>query len=372
MILTAGDGAHAPPPARHDDDLAHAHGGFMIMHSRRHAVPIGAIMLLIFLMASTALPQNLTKTGTTAAPFLKIGVGSRAVAMGGAFTATADDITAMYWNPGGLANVYASEATFNHVKWFADINYDFAAFSTHLTDFGTLGGFVSVMSMDDMLVRTEDQPEGTGEYFTSGSMAIGISFARSLTDRFSIGFNLKYVRDYLWNMSANGVALDIGTMYKIPILNEFRLAASISNFGTKMKLAGRDNVYIIAPTGSNGNLINSDIQLDEYDLPLVFRVGVAADVVKTDEHRVTMAVDAVHPNDNTEYLNTGAEYGWDDMVFLRGGWKSLFERDTEQGFTAGIGVQYRIVGEFKVKVDYAYEDWGRLKNVHYLSLSVRF
>lgn len=344
----------------------------MNLQNRRHLPMVPGVLLLVFVMASVTLSQNLTKTGTTAAPFLKIGVGSRAIGMGGAFTATADDITAIYWNPGGLANVYGNEATFNHVRWFADVNYDFAAFSTHLQDFGTLGAFVSVESMDDMMVRTEDVPEGTGELFNAGAMAIGISYARNLTDRFSIGFNAKYIREYIWNMSATGVALDIGTLYKIPILNEFRLAASISNFGSKMKMQGRDNLMITQIGSGEGNLINTDIQLDEFDLPLIFRVGVAADLMKTDDNRITAAVDAVHPNDNTEYLNLGVEYGWSEMVFLRGGWKSLLERDTEQRFTAGLGVQYRIIGEFKVKLDYAYQDWGRLKNVHYLSLSVKF
>ena len=245
--------------------------------------------------------------------------------MGGAFAATADDITAIYWNPGGLASMYSSEVAFNHVRWLADVNYDFAAFATYLPDLGTIGAFVSVESMDDMLVRTTAQPEGTGELFTAGAMAIGISYARNLTDQFSIGFNAKYVREHLWNMSATGVAIDLGTIYRIPILNEFRLAASISNFGTKMKLEGRDNLKIAQVGGGEGNLINTDIQLDAFDLPLIFRVGVAADVVKDGEHRLTAALDAVHPNDNTEYLNTGVEYAWNEIVFLRGGWKSLFE-----------------------------------------------
>jgi hypothetical protein len=331
---------------------------------------LGALITVVLVPA--ALPQNLTKTGTSAAPFLKIGVGSRAVGMGGAFTATADDITAIYWNPGGLANLYSQEATFNHVRWIADVNFDYAAFATYLPDFGTLGTFVSVLSMDEMLVRTTDQPEGSGEYFSAGAMAIGISYARNLTDQFSIGGNVKYVREYLWNMSATGVALDIGTIYKIPVLNEFRLAASISNFGTKMKLEGRDNLKILQVGGGEGNLINTDVELESFDLPLTFRVGVAADVMKIDEHRVTTALDAVHPNDNTEYLNVGAEYAWNEMVFIRGGWKSLFERDTEQGITAGIGLHYRVAGEFKIKVDYAYQDWGRLKNVHYLTFGVKF
>jgi hypothetical protein len=341
------------------------------MNSRRWRIT-GLIVLVLLCALQTAVPQNLTKTGTSAAPFLKIGVGSRAIGMGGAFAATADDITAIYWNPGGLASMYSSEVAFNHVRWLADVNYDFAAFATYLPDLGTIGAFVSVESMDDMLVRTTAQPEGTGELFTAGAMAIGISYARNLTDQFSIGFNVKYIREHLWNMSATGVAVDLGTIYRIPILNEFRLAASISNFGTKMKLEGRDNLKIAQVGGGEGNLINTDIQLDAFDLPLIFRVGVAADVIKNGEHRLTVALDAVHPNDNTEYINTGVEYGWNEIVFLRGGWKSLFERDSEQHFTAGIGVHYRIVGDFKFKVDYAYQDWGRLKNVHYLTFGLRF
>jgi hypothetical protein len=341
------------------------------LHRRAMIVVVGTVAILM-LVATMGLSQNLTKTGTTAAPFLKVGVGSRAIGMGGAFTATADDITAMYWNPGGLANVYGNEAAFSHTRWFADVQYDFAAFSTHLQDFGTLGAFVSIESMDDMLVRTESVPEGTGELFTAGAVAVGISYARNLTDQFSIGGNVKYIREYVWNMSAIGMGVDIGTIYRIPILNGVRLGASISNFGTKMKLQGRDNLMIAMPSGAEGNLINTDVQLDEFDLPLIFRVGVAGEVIKDDENRLTAAIDAVHPNDNTEYLNIGVEYGWNESIFLRGGWKSLFERETEQRFTAGVGLQYRIAGAFRMVLDYAYQDWGRLTNVHYLTVGVRF
>jgi hypothetical protein len=316
--------------------------------------------------------QNLTKTGTTAAQFLKINAGPRAVGMGGAFTATADDITAIYWNVGGLGNVYNSEATFNHVNWFADVNYDFAAVATYLQDFGTIGAFVSTISMDEMFVRTVEQPLGTGERFNAGALAIGLSYGRNLTDKFSIGFTGKYIREYIWNSSAVGIAIDVGTIYKIPVLNELRLAASINNFGTKMKMEGRDNVEVMQVGGSQGNLINTEVQLDEYDLPLLFRVGVAVDAIATEDVRLTTGLDAVHPNDNTEYLNAGVEAGWKEMVFLRGGWKSIFERDTEQRFTLGAGLHARVVGDLKVKFDYAYQDWGRLKNVHYLSIGVRF
>ncbi len=333
---------------------------------------IAFLVLLPVLALCPAAGQNLTKTGTSAAPFLKIGMGPRAIGMGGAFTATADDITAMYWNPGGLAGIYDNEAGFSHVQWFADVSLNYAAAATNIPGVGTLGVAVTVLSMGEMDVRSLEAPTGTGERFGAGALAAGLTYARNLTDQFSIGFSGKYVREYIWNSSAAGFALDIGTLYRIPVLNELRLAASICNFGTKMKMSGRDALLVTQVGGASGNLINTDIELDEYDLPLVFRVGIAADVVKSDENRLTAAVDAVHPNDNTEYLNAGLEYGWNETVFFRGGWKSLFERDTEQGFTAGLGLRYRIGGVLGLRVDYAYQDWGRLTSVQYLSLGVEF
>lgn len=336
---------------------------------------IKLITAVIILMTLHIYPQtgsSLNKTGTTSAQFLKIGVGPRAIAMGGAYTALANDISSSYWNPAGLARIGAREAYFNHVDWILDVKMDHAAFAMDAGDFGTLGGFVSVMSMGDMPVRTLQKPEGTGELFSAGAIAVGISFARNLTDEFSIGFNAKYIREYIWNESAKSIAIDVGTQYVIPFLNEFRLGASISNFGMKMRMEGRDIIQTTTIGSGEGNLINTNLELDEFDLPLLFRIGVAVDALKTSENRLTVAADAIHPNDNSEYVNVGAEYTWSEIFFIRGGFKSLLEQDGEQGFTFGAGINYRVFDEFKLKFDYAYQDFGRLKNVQYISLGVRF
>lgn len=330
-------------------------------------------IILVLVFSSVAIfAQNIAKTGTTSAQFLKIGIGPRAVAMGTAFTATSNDIFAIYWNPAGISDIANSAAAFNHTEWFANIKTDFAAFAINLSDLGTIGAFVNVLSMDEMVVRTIDQPEGTGELFNAGALSAGLTYARNLTDNFSIGFNFKYVKEYIWNESAQAVCFDFGTMYKIPILNEFRLAASISNFGTKMEMDGRDIIEIKQVGAGEGNLINSEIQLEQYDLPLLFRIGVAADLLKISENRITVAIDAVHPNDHYEYINTGFEYSWNEIVFLRGGYKSLFEQDSEEGLTLGMGLEYRLIDAIKLAVDYAYQDFGRLEEVHHLSVGVKF
>ena len=329
------------------------------------------ILLVVCVFASVPLAQTL-KTGTTSAQILKINVGPRAIGMGGAFTSIADDITSVYWNPSGTANIQSNEVYFNHSNLYMDISNDFAAISTNVSGFGSIGAFVSVLSVDEMLVRTVEQPEGTGEFFDYGSIVVGLNYSRFLTENFSIGFNAKYINESIWNMSATGFAIDIGTLYKIPVLNELRIAASVSNFGTKMQLAGRDVTEIVPAGAGGGNFVNSNLELDKFDLPLLFRFGISADVIKEGTSRLTAAVDAIHPNDHTEYINSGLEYAWNEIIFIRAGYNSLFEKDSEKGLTFGFGLNYRIVDMIKVKLDYAYQDFGRLTEVHYFSVGVNF
>jgi len=333
------------------------------------------LIVIIFLVATVQMfSQDISKAGITAAQFLKIGVGPRAMGMGAAFTATASDLSAIYWNPAGLAQNNSSQVFFNHTNWVADVSNDFAAISSNIPEIGTIGAFIIVSkSIEGEMVRTTEQPEGTGELFDAGGISIGLSFGRNLTENFSIGFNAKYIQESIWHMKAEGFAFDMGVMYKINVLNELRLAASVANFGTKMELDGRDILEIKSVGESNqGNLINTQIELGKYDLPLLFRVGVASDLVKEDSYRITAAVDAIHPNDHTEYLNLGSEFAWNEILFARVGYKSLFEKDTEQGLTFGVGINYKIIDIANVMIDYAYQDFERLKSVHYLSLGFKF
>ncbi|MCL6493303.1 MAG: PorV/PorQ family protein [Ignavibacterium sp.] len=332
------------------------------------------LVLILGLTFSISLILNAQtlKTGTTAAQVLKFNVGPRAVGMGGAFTSVSNDILSTYWNPAGTASIVSNEAFFNHTDLYIDIKHDYAAFASNLSDLGTVGLFVSVLSMDEMQVRTIEKPEGTGEFFDAGALVVGVNYSRYLTENFSIGFNFKYVNESIWHMSASGFAIDVGTLYKIPILNEFRIAASISNFGTKMQLSGRDVTKTFASGSTGRDILNVNLELDHFDLPLLFRFGVSADLLKDESSRLTAAIDAVHPNDHSEYINSGLEYSWNEIVFIRGGYNSLFETDSEKGLTVGFGLNYRLIDAIKFKIDYAYQDFGRLTSVHYFSFGITF
>ncbi|KAB2839120.1 MAG: UPF0164 family protein, partial [Melioribacteraceae bacterium] len=296
------------------------------------------ILLIFFslVMIKNIPAQNVSKTGTTAANFLEIGVGANAVGMGGAFVSVANDATALYWNAGGIALLPKFEAVVVHTDWIAETNFDFAGLVLPLGDFGTLGFSFTSLSMDDMKVRTVEQPDGTGELFSAGDIAVGLSYARHLTERFSIGFTLKYIEQTIWHMSAAGIAIDAGTVFKTDLLGGITIGASISNFGTPMKLEGRDGRYFIrvddSKLGSNERVPTS-LELDSWDLPLIFQIGVSTYAVNNDIYKLLVAVDASVPNNNYQSLNAGGELSFMDFLFIRAGYNSLMLDEAEGGLS---------------------------------------
>ncbi len=318
--------------------------------------------------------RDVSKKGTSAAPFLSIGQGAKAAGMGSAFVGVADDASAIYWNPAGLADLDGANLIFDHTEWFADIKYNFVAASYKLGDFGSIGfGFTS-SDYGEMKETTIDYPEGTGQTFTARDVVFSLAYAMKLNDRFSIGFNPKIIYQSIWRMSASSMAFDMGVKYITPF-DDAILAMSITNFGGKMQLLGTSNLVLYdenpSSTGNNGK-IPAYIETGEWALPLTFRVGVVYQPLRTELNKITIAVDALHPSDNYESLNVGAEYIYDNLVSLRAGYKSLFLTDSEEGLTLGIGLRQSLVGSVALLVDYAYQDFGRLSNIQKISFGINF
>jgi len=341
---------------------------------KRKAVFLLLVVLLSTSWASAQGTTNVSKRGTSAAPFLSIPQGSRALGMGGAFVATADDPSAMYWNPAGIADISGISVLIDHTNWIADIKYEFLGTTVSLGSYGALGVNVTVSNIGDMKVTTVDQQDGTGEVFAVTDLAVGISYAVKLTDAFSIGFNPKMVYQQIWKMSANAFAIDLGVKYKTPFPG-VTLGMSISNFGTKMQMQGNNLLVLYDPdpltTGNNGH-IAADLSTGTWDLPLNFRVGVSYLVPMGSVGKVTLAVDAMHPSDNYESVNVGGEYVFDDFLYFRAGRRSLFQKDSEEGITFGVGVKQFLIGNLQFSMDYAYQDFARLKNAQKITLGIYF
>jgi hypothetical protein len=339
-----------------------------------------SLMLSIFFFCSVIdvysqiLSNNVSKSGTTAATFLEIPVSARTVAFGSAFTAVADDASSLYWNPAGAARLEKAEVVFTHMNWIADLGFDYAAIVVPLGSFGTVGTSFTSLTMADMPVRTIDEPDGTGELFGASSIALGVHYARNLSDRFSIGFTGKYIQESIWHMSSKAYALDIGVLYTTKFFNNMKIGAIISNFGTDMQMAGRDArlfEQIDAQKMGSNDRIPVNIEMDSWSLPLNFQFGIATDIFASESQTLTIAIDALHPSDNYESVNCGFEYIFFKTFALRGGYRALGLADREGGLSLGAGFKGDLFGGgITAELDYAYSDYGRLKSSNVISLAI--
>ncbi len=317
--------------------------------------------------------EDVTNAGTSAAAFLEIGVGGRAQAMGNAGVALAHDASSMFWNPSSAIALDGTVlVSFDHTTWLANTRLEHVAAILVLPRFGALG--LSVMSfqlVDQAPVRTILQPEGTGEYYSASDLALSLTYAARLTPRFMAGISGKYIQETLWHSSAQAYAFDLGMTYHTN-LRGLSLAAGLSNFGSDMRLEGRDlrRAYDDDPRNFSNDKLNVYLQTDSFSLPLLFRFGVAYQL-EASMHRMTLAADVLHPSDNSEAVNLGLEYTFIDTISFRAGLVSYFQVDRTGGYTFGMGLERRMLGQLGVMVDYAYATWGILNATHRFTVTLR-
>ncbi len=334
------------------------------------------ILLVLIFIPLAVFGGDFSKVGTAAAQFLKISAGARGAAMGDALAAAANDVDALYWNPAGITKLSSISLGVSNSRWFADIAHNYAGFVAPLSESDYIGLSVTELSVPEQEVTTIEKPEGTGVYYQVSDLAIGISYSRKLTDRFSVGVTAKYIQQNLYNESANTIAIDFGSLLQTGF-HGLVIAMAISNFGGNLKLEGRD---LISTSDINRNISgdynpSSDLSTEQWSLPLNFRIGAALDIVGkndpvflSDEHRFTLAIDGNHPNDNVERANIGGEYSWDETIFLRSGYKINY--DVEK-WTFGAGVKVNFA-ETQFIFDYAYVDYNDLGKVSRFSVGLKF
>ncbi len=341
---------------------------------------IYVIMFVLVLMVcrnplQAQFSTEVSGVGTSAATFLEIGVSARAIGMGGASASLAADPSAMFYNPAGIVWLEGIQTEFMHNQWLVDTRHNFIGVTMPVPLFRSSLGF-SLVTLDygeQQAVRTAERPEGTGEYWSALEYAAGLTYAVALTNRFSFGLTTKYIHQQIWHESGSAVALDLGIHYNTG-WNGLVLGMSMANFGTEIQLSGRDLDSTRDPDEDNENVdrIPVGYKTGYYPLPVLFRAGVSWQKNWGMAGSTILAMDLNHPSTSTEYVNLGFEYALRDIVFLRAGYENLFEENQENGLTLGAGVKYPIHNSFRLRLDYAYSDWGILQDVNRFSVGIAF
>jgi len=323
------------------------------------------IKILLILWAGQAGAQGLLprlgeqRAGTASMTFLKIGVGARASALGGAYVAMANDASATYWNPAGLVQSGRNELLISHLDWLVDVDYEYLGYVHQVTRNLALGGFVGYLHLADMPVTTEYHPYGNGEYFSYSDMVAGVSGSLKMTDRFSFGITVKYVREELAELRMGGVLLDLGTYYWTGY-KTLRIAAAMRNFGNDIRPGG---TYMRRESGSE-----TETAWQAYSPPTLFTLGAAMDLLTRGSHLVTGSLQMNHPMDDQENLLLGCEYRYRTLFFLRGGYRANMD---ENPWTFGAGAMFILKGA-RLKIDYAYADFEHLNMTQQFTFGFEF
>ena len=331
-----------------------------------------AIILLLVISWGNLFAQ--AKVGTAGAQFLKIGVSARGVAMGEAFTAVADDASAIYYNPAGLIQLENSEVILSHIDYPAGIAYEFVGFVYPVPSaYAVFGFFTGGLWTDEMMETTTLMPYGTGRTFRASDFVVGGTFAKRLTDKFTVGGNMKFINENLADKSAYGWAADVGTFYETG-WKKIIIAMLVSNFGSDM------------------NFVN-----DPFPLPMNFKIGASIVAIENASNKLLFDIEFSHPNDNLEMVNIGAEYAWKNTVFVRGGrkingwardkWEDYVDNEQGKnpyieypviseegglcldGFSIGGGVKFESIG---LNIDYSYAQFGFFGSIHRYTLGYKF
>jgi len=318
--------------------------------------------LICVIMQSNVYPQLIPnlggqRVGTSSLQFLKIGNGARGTGMGETFVAVSDDISALFWNPAGLVLFEENGVMFSQTMWFVDTQLQFFGGVYHFGGNNAVGLSVVSLRTDDMKVTTEVQPNGTSEFFRFSDIAIGLSFARQMTDQFSFGATVRYVEETLGELKMRGVVGDLGTFYKTG-LGSSRFAVLISNFGGQ-----------VSPTGSV-NLIGGRVadSFQKFPPPTLFKIGFAIEPLLTSTNRLTTSIQLNSPNDNSENLNLGFEYAYKEMLFIRGGYKINVDAEN---FSIGAGLKIP-VSFAKANLDYSIANYRDLGFAQRFSINLMF
>ncbi|PYO85663.1 MAG: hypothetical protein DMD65_00360 [Gemmatimonadetes bacterium] len=349
----------------------------------------------------TAIRNDNTAYGGTSGEFLLLGAGARGAALGGAYAALATDVTSLYYNPAGLAQLARPGAMVSTYSYVADTRYSWVGIGFPLAGGARAVGLsLGTFGFSDQPVYTVDQPDGTGQTYSVAETFVQATYGQNFSDRFSAGFSVKFINDKLADTRAGAFAVDFGTNFHATIGERpIRAAFVLQNLGSQLR---HDGPGLDAGVSRTPPLGTPDVPQEPqparlrasgWDLPVLFRVSVALDLFNRGANRITLLSEFDQPNNNKPGAGAGLEWAGTNLgnsgfsLAGRGSYtiqpaNNISDIDlqgittsqssgsfTSYGLAVGGGISYG-KGDFKLGFDYAWRDLGLLGGTNYLSFSV--
>jgi hypothetical protein len=364
-----------------------------------------ALLAALTMPAAAQVVDNSDNTayGTTAAEFLLLGAGARGTALGGSFAALSTDITAMYYNPAGLAQLPRPGAMVSTYSYLADTRYSWFGIAFPMAGGArSLGVSVGSFGFGDQPVTTVENPDGDGRVYNVNETFISGTYAQNFSDRFAAGFNIKYIHDELGSAEASAFAVDLGTNFHAMVGGRpIRAAFVIANLGSTLAHNGSDLDVGVTRDPPLGTVDvpqepqPARLKTKDFGLPVMFRVSVALDILHQSNNQLTLLSEFSQPNNTKPGAGMGLEWMATNLgnsgftLAARGSYTIQPDNEvainenagfptgyssgsfTKDGLALGGGIGYG-KGNFKVGVDYAWRDFGPLGGANFFSFSINW
>jgi len=317
--------------------------------------------LLIF--AAFSVLQASSSIGSATGQFLEVNLNVRNMAMGNAATSVVNGAAATLVNPAGLVNFSSPDAGYDafgsYLNWPADISFGSLAMATRLSEASAIALSASYVNYGEEIRTTPEMPFGDGT-FTMGAYAIGITYSRYLTDKFSVGLTAKNVAENYDGSGYSQFAYDFGTLYNTGY-RDLKIAMSILHFSSETTFSGRFLNYSDAVKIATGD----SSSYESWPLPMTFRTGLSMNFLDSGPLQLLAAFDMIHSNNSDELYGLGFEAVYLQDFALRAGYQ--FGTDL-MGLTLGGGL--RLINA--LTVDYAFAAMDYFGSRHRFSLNVSF
>jgi hypothetical protein len=320
-------------------------------------------LVLLACVALTANAANKDRIGTAGAQELLIPVGARTLAMGASSMIFATGAEAIYWNPAGLGRMTNSvDALISSMNYIADIGVLYGAVGVKAGDFGTLGFSIKSISFGSIPVTTTLYPDGTGDMYTPTYITLGATYSKALTDRIAIGVTANLVSERILELSASTVAMNFGIQYQNLGIQGLNLGLAVKNIGPGLTFSGSNLLVQANATSGLRQTQAYAVQAATADLPSQLEIGIGYSRKFDEKNALSIGGTFRNNNYQDDEYNLGAEYGFNNLLFIRGGYtfapqtvKDIAGQNSyPYDYTIGAGVHYP-VGDLDISFDYAYQ-----------------
>ena len=339
----------------------------------------------IFIVCLLITQIILAGQGSAGAKFLQINATTRGSANGGTLVARPGLIDALSYNPATAATLTGANSIIHHSNYFVGMSFDYMSFAYNMPAIGTISmGLLGLLS-GDIEETTELEPLGTGRTFTANDFAGFLSFARSMTDKFSGGGTIKYVMQNIDKLTASGIVFDMGAIYNVGLFYDLTIGFSIRNFGGDMNYKGEnlqekiklsDNIF-------EEEDVRIEVVSEKYSLPISFDLGSSVTIPVRGKDKLISSVAVHNIADQAEFLSIGLEYNLGELMYFvlgHGNLNGMFNNNATElelngnmrGFTGGFGVNLRPVFNTRSWLSYSFEDHKYFAPIHSFEITLTF